>query len=72
MLFSAYGAFGSGMEDKTIAYLLDLCYNKFFSTTWYRRPDLNRHERKAHKILSLARLPIPPLRRQIVPTHYRS
>ena len=32
---------------------------------WYREPDLNRHERSAHQILSLACLPIPPSR-QIV------
>lgn len=29
---------------------------------WYREPDLNRHERSAHQILSLACLPIPPSR----------
>ena len=32
---------------------------------WYREPDLNRHERSAHQILSLACVPIPPSR-QIV------
>ena len=29
---------------------------------WCRELDLNQHERKAHQILSLARLPIPPSR----------
>ena len=33
---------------------------------WYREPDLNRHERSAHQILSLACLPIPPSRQTIV------
>ena len=29
--------------------------------TWWARRDLNPHERKAHKILSLACIPISPL-----------
>lgn len=33
---------------------------------WYREPDLNRHERSAHQILSLACLPIPPSRQIVV------
>ena len=33
---------------------------------WYREPDLNRHERSAHQILSLACLPIPPSRQIMV------
>ena len=31
---------------------------------WCRRGESNSHERKAHQILSLARLPISPLRRK--------
>ena len=33
---------------------------------WYREPDLNRHERSAHQILSLVCLPIPPSRQIVV------
>ena len=39
---------------------------KSYSQLWYREPDLNRHERNAHQILSLACLPIPPSRQIVV------
>lgn len=36
---------------------------------WWARRDLNPHERKAHKILSLACIPISPLALSVVYTY---